>query len=230
MRLAQIVKAAVKRLSRRSRADRFAGSGEYWEQRYRSGGNSGAGSYNRLARFKADFLNRFVEDQRIRSVIEFGSGDGAQLSLARYPQYIGVDVSETVLRLARRRFAGDPSVRFLHVSEVTSSLSADLALSLDVIYHLVEDEVFEAHIRQLFDSAKRFVIVYSSNDQASWRSPHVRHREFTSWVERNRPEFRLIEHVPNPYPFDPEDLRNTSFADFFVFQRVREPSGRSQAE
>src|SRR5678815_1312722 len=69
------------------------GSAEYWEERYREGGNSGSGSYNRLARYKADVLNKFVEDNNISSVIEFGSGDGAQLKLASYPRYIGVDVS-----------------------------------------------------------------------------------------------------------------------------------------
>ena len=35
-------------------------SHEYWEKRYASGGNSGAGSYNYLAEFKAEILNNFV--------------------------------------------------------------------------------------------------------------------------------------------------------------------------
>ena len=33
---------------------RFAGSVEYWEDRYRRGKTSGAGSYNRLAEHKAE--------------------------------------------------------------------------------------------------------------------------------------------------------------------------------
>src|SRR5215210_4430947 len=32
--------------------------------------------------------------------------------------------------------------------------SAELALSLEVIYHLVEDEVFESYMRRLFGSSK----------------------------------------------------------------------------
>jgi hypothetical protein len=39
----------------------------------------------------------------------------------------------------------------------------DLELSLDVIYHLVEDEVFDAYMRSLFAHAGRFVVIYSSN-------------------------------------------------------------------
>ena len=36
---------------------KFTTSNEYWEQRYKTGGNSGAGSYNRLAEHKADIIN-----------------------------------------------------------------------------------------------------------------------------------------------------------------------------
>ena len=30
----------------------FQNSGDYWEKRYKNGGNSGSGSYNQLAKFK----------------------------------------------------------------------------------------------------------------------------------------------------------------------------------
>ena len=34
---------------------------------------------------------------------------------------------------------------------------------MDVIYHLVEDEIFESHMAALFNHATRFVLIYSSN-------------------------------------------------------------------
>ena len=64
-------------------------SAQYWRDRYRSGGNSGAGSYGRLADFKAEIVNAFVREHDVASVIEFGSGDGAQLALADYPTLSG---------------------------------------------------------------------------------------------------------------------------------------------
>lgn len=72
---------------------RFGGSREYWEARYSQDGDSGSGSIGRLARFKAEFLNSFVLEHDVGSVIEFGCGDGRQLQLAEYPRYIGLDVS-----------------------------------------------------------------------------------------------------------------------------------------
>lgn len=57
------------------------------------GGNSGAGSYNKIAIFKAKIMNQFVAENDIQHVIEFGFGDGAQLMRAKYPEYTGLDVS-----------------------------------------------------------------------------------------------------------------------------------------
>src|SRR6185369_13409893 len=90
--------------TRRVRQKQFGGSADYWERRYTEGGTSGAGSYHRLALFKAEVLNEFVARQGIRSVIEFGSGDGAQLELANYPRYVGVDVSKAAIETTRARF------------------------------------------------------------------------------------------------------------------------------
>lgn len=196
----------------------FSTSAKYWEDRYRRGGKSGAGSYNRLAAFKAEVLNEFVIYNNVNSVIEFGSGDGAQLELAAYPDYTGVDVSRTILDATRRKFADHESMRFLHTSEVTPADQADLSLSLDVIYHLVEDTVFETYMKQLFDAARRYVIVYSSNEDKAWPNAHVRHRHFTPWVEANRSQFKLIRTISNPYPYSKDDVDNTSFADFYVFE------------
>ena len=63
----------------------FRGSALYWERHYARGGTSGPGSYDVVREGKADFLNDFVRTQGVRSVIEFGCGDGHQLSLCEYP-------------------------------------------------------------------------------------------------------------------------------------------------
>jgi hypothetical protein len=202
------------------RRDRFDHTASYWERRYLQGGNSGAGSYNRLAEFKATFLNDFVARNEIRSVIEFGSGDGAQLELATYPNYVGVDVSKAAVEATRARFASDASKKFYQSEEFPAGLHAELSLSLDVIYHLVEDKVFDRYMRDLFDAATRFVIVYASNMEERAAASHVRHRRFTDWVERQRADFELTQTVPNAFPYDEDHADNTSFADFYVFERT----------
>lgn len=193
-------------------------SAAYWEERYRAGLTSGTGSYGRLAEFKAEFLNAFVAEHEVGSIIEFGSGDGAQLELAQYPTYVGVDVAETAIQECRAKFTDKPNYRFCKADEFDPSSRAELTLSLDVIYHLVEDEVFEAYMHQLFDASTRFVIIYSSNTDDEVAAAHVRRRLFTDWVSRNRRDFDLIQTVPNRYPFDPADPENTSQANFYVYR------------
>jgi SAM-dependent methyltransferase len=197
----------------------FDDSESYWKKRYELGGTSGAGSYHALARFKAQVLNDFVREQDIRSVIEFGCGDGNQLLLAKYPEYFGLDVSPLAVNACRSLLASDESMRFALAGDYDGE-TADLSLSLDVIYHLVEDDVYHAYMARLFDAGERFVIVYSSNteDNSSVKHPHVRHRRFTEWVAEHRPGWRLDRHIPNAFPYQGDD-RTGSFADFYVFVR-----------
>lgn len=194
-------------------------SADYWERRYRAGLTSGSGSYGALAEYKAAFLNEFVAAHSVRTVMEFGCGDGNQLALARYPLYLGLDVSPSAVAACAARFAGDPTKSFLwydasHAFDADRFLRAELTLSLDVVYHLLEDAVYRAYLRNLFRSADRYVIVYSSDRDDASGSPHVRHHRFTEDVASSQPEFRLVRHVENPH-------RAETFADFFVFERMQ---------
>jgi hypothetical protein len=83
----------VRRLSLLRQQLGFNGSSSFWERNYARGGTSGSGSYGAFAQAKAAFLNEFVHQHDLQSVIEFGCGDGHQLSLADYPRYVGLDVS-----------------------------------------------------------------------------------------------------------------------------------------
>ncbi|HEV2673902.1 MAG TPA: class I SAM-dependent methyltransferase [Aliidongia sp.] len=198
----------------------FHGSADYWDARYRAGGTSGAGSYGRLAAFKAEVLNEFVRSRGITSIVEFGCGDGAQLALADYPSYVGVDVAPAAVALCTERFAADPSKRFYLAGTLPGELAPfDLVLSLDVIYHLVENAVFDTYMRGLFDHARSHVAIYASDLDVPGPSPHVRHRAFTRWVAAERPDWHLAGIVPNRYPFDAADPDETSFADFHFFER-----------
>ena len=208
----------VRQLSRLRQRLGFAGSATFWERKYRRGETSGPGSYGALGTGKAEFLNAFVRENGIRSVIEFGCGDGHQLSLAEYPRYVGLDVSPTAIGLCKAMFAEDSAKSFFLYDgscfvDRAGIFSADLAISLDVIYHLVEDATFETYMGHLFAASDRFVVVYSTDSEAADGASHVRHRRFTAWVDENYPQWRLAEVVQGP---------NTGpgRADFFVYERI----------
>jgi hypothetical protein len=194
----------------------------YWETRYQAGGNSGSGSYKHLAEFKAGFLNKFLVTHPVASVIEFGCGDGNQLSLVGYPKYTGLDVAATSIKLCSEKFSKDSSKDFLLYDPFSFSTNnfpvAELSLSIDVIFHLVEDDIYELYMKHLFQSASRFVIVYSS-DYENKQVNHERRRKFTKWIALNRPDWKLIEHTENPF-LNEADPEAQSFSDFYVFSKT----------
>lgn len=197
----------------------FKGSESYWQTRYSRGGNSGPGSYSKLAQFKAEVLNAFVKEKKVDSVLEWGCGDGNQLRLAEYPAYLGIDVSEDAVRLCQATFTGDPSKKFLTSNNYRGE-RAELVTSLDVIYHLIEEQVFDAYMKAMFASASRFVVIYASNtdEQQTAQPKHVRHRKFTDWIDAHEPGWRLLRQLPNRYPYR-SDWEEGSFADFYFFAK-----------
>lgn len=192
---------------------------DYWEGRYQYGGNSGSGSYGSLARFKAKVINDFVKKQKIQSVIEFGCGDGNQLAMFDMPRYIGLDVSETAVMLCIDKFQKEKNKSFfLYRSECfrdnAEIFKADLTLSLDVLYHLIEDQVFEKYCSDLFDSSKKWVIIYSSDKQCKekFQSPHIKHRKFTEWIRKNIKGWQLDKKIENKDKSSP--------ADFYIYRKI----------
>jgi hypothetical protein len=227
MRIRKALRSVVAPVYHRSRRSRNFSSKAYWEERYVRGGNSGAGSYGRLAKYKADFLNSFAKNNGITSVIEFGSGDGAQLKLFEFKQYIGLDVSKTSIGMCIQQYADDTSKSF-YVYDPEYFLDnhhlfvGDLTLSLDVIYHLVEDAVFGKYMRDLFAASDKYVIIYASNTDQNTRSQaqHVLHRKFTDWIDENEKNWMLVEHTKNMYSLETNAI-DESFADFYVYKKFR---------
>ena len=195
----------------------FPGSAEYWERRYRSGGNSGDGSYGGLAEFKAETINAFVAENSIDTVVELGCGDGNQLGLMDVPQYTGYDISKTAVEMCAKMYAGDVSKNFIHYlpDQYDGGAKAQLSLSLDIIFHLVEDEVFETYMHHLFQLASDWVIVYSSNseDPEVDGIEHCRNRKFVDWIEANIVGWELVDKIENRYP-------ERSISDFYFYKKL----------
>ena len=203
----------------------FPGSQSYWEQRYRKGGNSGTGSHKHLAEYKAGFLNKFVKENRIHTIIEFGCGDGNQLRLSNYPSYFGVDTSKSAVSMCQEIFNHDENKSFSE--RPPEGKKYDLSLSIDVIYHLTEDDLFDKYMRDVFHFSDKWIIIYSSDeDQSDFLkkypgciAPHVRHRQFSSWIKANAPDWARVHIERNPYPFSLSHMESTSFADFHIFRK-----------
>ena len=71
---------------------------DYWENRYKSGDNSGSGSYGESAAFKATTINNYIHKLNIKTISDYGCGDGNQISLLLdYELYHDYDVSNFIV-------------------------------------------------------------------------------------------------------------------------------------
>jgi SAM-dependent methyltransferase len=203
---------------RRIRNARFVGSTPYWQRRYERGGNSGAGSYGQSAAYKAEFLNDLVADQSITSVIEFGCGDGAQLAMATYPRYTGLDVAPGAIELCEKRFESDETKSFLLYDPAHwhnhGAVQAELGLSLDVVQHLVEDDLLARHLHHVFEASTRWVAVYTPDRNKRARAAHVRWRTLDELVRFMPSGWEFVGKTENP------TKNEESMADFVTVRRV----------
>lgn len=185
-------------------------SKEYWENRYKNNGTSGSGSYGLLSEFKKDIINDFIKINNIKTVGDFGCGDSNQLKLFNCDYYTGYDVSETIINKCKKEFVSDNSKKFYLMSEYNSE-KYDLTISLDIIYHLIEDQVFNDYMNNLFNASNGYVIIYSSNGDLNIQlSEHLKDRNFTKWVETHFQNFELINILENLYKFDSNNPTTTS--------------------
>jgi cyclopropane fatty-acyl-phospholipid synthase-like methyltransferase len=200
----------------------FENSSQYWKDRYENGGDSGEGSYGPLARYKATFINDFSRANGINSAVEFGCGDGNQSSMFQFSHYLGVDISRKCVEDARKRF-DRRGWSFLTVDEydLQDTVTADLGMSLDVIYHLVEDEVYRAYLSRIFSSSRRYVLIYASNfEHFDANLPHVRHRKFVDDIRQRHSDWRFVGDEPNPFAKNHDSEREYgSFARFHIFEK-----------
>lgn len=206
----------------------FGGSVSYWENRYTHGGTSGLGSFGAYARFKAETVNNFVAQQTVTSVIEFGCGDGNQLTLMHYPSYTGLDVSVAAIARCREHFASDDTKRFFLYEPLTRHregvpYQADVALSLDVIYHLVEEDVFNRYIAHLFAAAKKYVIIFSSDTDENplYAGPHLKHRKFSHSIAATQPHWRLLQTIENTVVSENQAELAGAAADFYIYEKFQ---------
>lgn len=193
---------------------------DYWENRYRTGGNSGAGSTGDLLSWKAGIVNEIIKEAGVKSGLELGAGDGKFANLLSLESYFGYEISPSAVSLANKNI-NKPNYK---VSTKTPFhfRKFDMTMSVDVIYHILHEREFNRHMTKLFYAAKRLVVIYSYPRQPSEKmSEHITFNDFISWVQGQAPGWELLVHIPNKFIFDEENPNRTSRSEFFIYRRRR---------
>lgn len=186
-------------------------SNQYWKERYANGGNSGSGSYGENAKHKADVINDYIKKFNVKTISDFGCGDGNQISLlVGFDKYMGFDVSAHALYICHEKFKENKKMNFC--SLMSDLPIADLCLSLDVLYHILDQSDYDNYMKTLFNKSNKYVLIFSSNhDDNNHNAQHIFHRKFTDWVEKNENIFELVESIDNYL---------LTSAKFFLYKKI----------
>lgn len=176
----------------------------YWDKRYATGGDSGLGSQGMLAEFKTEIINSCIETWAVESIVDFGCGDGEQLRGLSPVPYLGLDVARSSLDLCRQKFQDDPLKSFMLYAprQFTNKgfIQADLVLCLDVLYHITNEEDYYKTLADVFATARRYVILYTTTQLVPTRkNSHIYCRDTLRDLSAF-PEFTVEAIVPQKYP------------------------------
>ena len=211
---------------------------KYWEERYYFGRGSGPGSLGRLGQYKARVVSQLITAHEHKSVLDLGCGDGSQivkLNLPGIEYYHGYDISETGVALARTHLQHDNRFKFDVMTESVNFPrdSFDVALSLDVLFHLIDSEAYSRHLSNLFTAAKDMVVIYAPNTNQNPTGQdveHVRFRRFSEWIYQNRDDdWTELEMIKNPFPYS-GNLQEESFCNFHIYTKRRHATKKSRAK
>ncbi|MDP3910578.1 MAG: class I SAM-dependent methyltransferase [Gemmatimonadales bacterium] len=157
---------------------------EYWAERYRRGGTSGAGSAGGEAAWKTGVVADLAKKIGAKSITDVGCGDGVVAAefLRDLPgvDYVGVDIAAECLppsTAGRRYVVGDAADAGFRL------LPADLVLCFDVLFHASSQERHDRLVQKLCTAARIGALVITWNEGALRLGRLAAHNRFwtLSW-------------------------------------------------
>lgn len=120
-----------------------------------------------------------VRDLGIRSVLDVGCGNGANLEALQHElniaDVVGIDISPSALDIARRRVQGEFKVVDLEHDSLGRTF--DLVLSSQVIEHIHDDDAFLAKLRSM---CERYCLIGTMQGRMRPSEVHIGHlRNYT---------------------------------------------------
>ena len=202
----KLFKKIIRELFRNKLTKDFTDSARYWEERYYYGGNSGKGSYFQKAAEKAAYLNAKINEYNIDTIVDIGCGDGNNLKLFESRNYYGFDVSKTIIVSNKKLYDQDKNKKFMLIDDYFDKTLMDIrngkdtknliCISFDVIGHLVEDNVYRAHLENFSSLNPDYLIVsnYDGDREYDLSMPHIKHRNYSKDLINNG--WKLIDVHP----------------------------------
>lgn len=163
-----------------------------WGRNAQGEGFSGTGSMVAFSKDYMLFLQKFIDEKNIRSVVDVGCGDWefSQHIDWKGATYKGFDVVPTVINKNNTKFS-KPAITFECVDVINSDLpKADLMICKDVFQHLTNADI-SLIIKQLSKYKYCLITNDTSPDTLTSDNPEILHRGSYRTLDLTKPPFNL---------------------------------------
>jgi hypothetical protein len=131
---------------------------DYWENRYFRGGTSGVGSIGFNREWKWLIITSFLP--RINHVIDVGCGDLSFWEGKDCLDYIGIDISETVVAKNRKKkpewiFYVSPAENFIQ------GIKRSCVFCFDLLFHIMNTDTFIKILNNICHYSTDYIFIYT---------------------------------------------------------------------
>ncbi len=128
-----------------------------WNVHYRLGGSSGLGSVGLSRSWKWSVIGKHVA--RVDEVVDVGCGDLSFWEGRDCLHYVGIDSSSYIIKKDR---LNRPNWSFVESrGERSLAVSGRVVFCLDVLFHVLDDDVFELIIKNLCAYSSEWIFVHT---------------------------------------------------------------------
>ena len=174
-------------------------------------GMSGSGATLETTVEFREYLQNFLKEHQIRSVVDFGCGDWAWAFAIDWEgiEYCGYDVVKSLIEINNLQYAS-PTVSFTHADALSLDLpEADLLICKDVLQHLPNNDIF-VFISQLHKFKYCIIqndLYYLSPEKNSLINADIARGEGRS-LDLSQPPFSLLgDNVMTYWEKDGDNLK-----------------------
>lgn len=165
-------------------------TGEWGRDRFGEG-TSGSGSLPETTEPYRFFVQQFIDQHQIQSVVDMGCGDWSFSQLMNWENinYMGFDVVKSVIEKNQAKFT-QPNIHFYHGDVLTTDLPpADLLICKDVLHHLCNEDI-SSFILQLPNFKYCLITNDVNNNTLSSANPNIHTGGFRQ-LDLTKPPFNL---------------------------------------
>ena len=128
---------------------------KYWNNRYRSGYNSGIGSVGQYRDWFWSVINNHVP---VNDIIDVGCGDLSFWKGRNCNSYIGIDISKFIIQSNR---LSRPQWRFIccDAADYIEGLSAEVVICIALLFHIEKESEYRKILENLCRYSQKWIIL-----------------------------------------------------------------------